>query len=249
MQKGVRPENLVNQIYLLCLNKPRYVDEIAEIIYKPIYKNNWKSHKSTISTKCKELKKKGWLLIDKKANKKLKENLTKKSKKSKKKVDGRSTSLRVYHKASITPLTSKFDISKKDKIELKKIIESNEFKSLIRDKFTSIEEIIYYLSSLTLTGEYSKHEKRGSREQIKSISKYLYSEQGSEKLFREEEWENIMIVGLMLLDNISNEGRNKIININPYVNILHKVAMPIKAEIKVRKKYIKNRNHIFSGKF
>jgi hypothetical protein len=249
MQKIVRPENLNNQIYLLCLKKSRYVDEIAEIIYKPIYKKNWKSHKSTISTKCKELKNIGWLLIDRKANKKLKENLTKESRKSKKKVDGRSTSLRVYHKASITPITSKFGISKKDKIELKKIIESNEFKSLIKDEFTSIEDIIFYISSLTLTGEYSKNEKRGSRDQIKAVSKYLYSQQGSEKPFSEEEWENIMIISLMLLNNISDEGRNKIININPYVNILHKVAMPVKAEIKVRKKYLKNKNHIFSGKF
>ena len=103
--------------------------------------------------------------------------------------------------------------------------------------------------SLTLIGEYSKDEKRANREQIKGVSKLLYSEQGPEKLYSEEGWENIMNVILMLLDNILYEGRNKIININHYVNILHNVAIPVKAEIKARKKYLKNRNHIFSGKF
>ena len=58
------PEKLDELIYTLCFKKSRYVDEIAEIIYKPIYKEKWKEHKATISIKMTYLREKGWILFD-----------------------------------------------------------------------------------------------------------------------------------------------------------------------------------------
>lgn len=225
MNKIERPENLKEQIYILCLKRPRYGNEIAELIYKPVYGDKWIEHKSTVSTTVNKMKSEKWLSIDKRPNKELEKKMAKISKKSKTPIDKRSVALRQYLKSKPEPIIKQFpsNLSKDDKKALENIIQSEEFKTIVSEEITTLELLTLNISALTLAGIMTINNQKADKEQLENMLKIVYKAQENNKMFSIEQLRNITTITQRLNNELSDEGKRNIVESN---ELLQAVFIP-----------------------